>query len=188
MLGPVGAAEGPQARALFRRTAGKQLGNATTAFGVAAVRQGRLTVVGVGDGPAEGAPLNAARRALFQRALNQKDGKLVSGILKQNGQRRLVLAMKVEGTRAVVYRGPPSIRPGRCRPPRTPLPWPASGAVRRPTAKPSNLIVKTEGDRGVAGAAQGARGGGPVAARGRRTQLAGTLASQFPGSSWPAGW
>ena len=53
VLGPVGAADGPQARALFRRTAANQLGNATTAFGVAAVRQGRLTVVvEVGDGPA----------------------------------------------------------------------------------------------------------------------------------------
>jgi PAS domain S-box-containing protein len=185
VLGPVGAADGPQARALFRRTAGKQLGDATTAFGVAAVRQGRLTVVvGVGDGPAEGAPLNAARRALFQRALNQKTGKLVSGILKQDGQRRLVLAMKVEGTRAVVYRGAAldSARPVQSTQ-NSPFRGLEAALYAAPGAKPSNLIVKTEGDP-LAGSPErlrvrvGADRWLLVVAE--RDPLAGTLASQFP--------
>ena len=106
MLGPVGAAGGPQAQALFRRTAANQLGNETTAFGVAAMRQGRPTVVvEVGDGPAVGQPLTGERRALFQRALGQDDAQLVSGIIGEKSQRRLLLAMRVQGSRAVVFRG-----------------------------------------------------------------------------------
>ena len=87
VLGPVGAAGGPQAEALFRRTAANQLGNETTAFGVVEMRQGRPTVVvEVGDGPAVGETLTGERRALFQRALGQDKGRLVSDIVGQKGQ------------------------------------------------------------------------------------------------------
>ena len=116
-------------------------------------------MVGVGDGPAEGAPLNAARRALFQRALNQKDGKLVSGILEQNGQRRLVLAMKVEGTRAVVYRGAAL---DSARPVPSTQNSPSVACKRRCTPPDGETVEPDREDRGrpwrVAGAAQGARG------------------------------
>ena len=185
VLGPVGAAGGPQAQALFRRTAGNQLGNETTAFGVAAMRQDRPTVVvAVGDGPKVGEPLTASRRALFQRALDQRAGRLVAGVIRQDGQRRLVLAMRVEGSRSVVYRGT-DLDSGK------PVPSTRNSPFRglrvavyaAPRAERSNLIVTTE-DQPLTGALEKLRV--PVGADrwllvvAERHPLAGTLASQFP--------
>ena len=185
VLGPVGAASGAQARALFRRTAGNQLTNDTTAFGVATFRHGRPTVVvGVGDGPAAGQPLTPARRALFQRALDQKAGRLVSGVIKENGQRRLVLAIRVDGSRAVAYRGTaldsgkpvPSTRDSPFRGLRVAL-------YASPQAKASNLIVTTEKEP-LTGSVERLKV--PVGADrwllvvAERHPLAGTLAGQFP--------
>jgi PAS domain S-box-containing protein len=184
VLGPVGAAGGPQAQALFRRTAANQLRDDTTAFGVAAVRQGRPTVVvEVGDGPAVGQPLTGERQALFQRALGQDDPRLVSGIIGEKGQRRLLLAMRV-GSRAVVYRGTalksampvPSTRNSPFRGLRVAL-------YASPTTDRSNLIV-TNQDEPLTGSLEKLKV--PVGADrwllvvAERHPLAGTLAAQFP--------
>lgn len=185
VLGPVGAAGGPQAEALFRRTATDQLANDTTAFGVAAVRQGRPAVtVAVGDGPAVGTPLSGARRELFRRALAEKPGQLVSGIVKEGGQRRLVLAMRVQGSRAVVYRGTaldsgPPVPPTR----NSPFRGLRVALYADPRAEASSLIVTTE-DQPLTGSLQKLRV--PVGADrwllvvAERHPLAGTLAGQFP--------
>ena len=185
VLGPVGAADGAQAEALFRRTAEDQLGNETTAFGVAAMRQDRPTVVvAVGDGPEVGEPLTDSRRALFQRALDQPAGRLVSGIITENGGRRLVLAMRVEGSRSVVYRGT-ALDSGK------PVPSTRNSPFRglrvavyaSPRAVESRLIVTTE-DQPLTGSLEKLRV--PVGADrwllvvAERHPLAGTLASQFP--------
>jgi hypothetical protein len=113
---------------------------------VAAVRQGRPTVVAeVGDGPAVGQSLTGDRLALFRRALGQDDPVLVSRVIGEKGQRRLLLAMRVQGSRAVVYRGTalksampvPSTQNAPFRGLRVAL-------YASPTTNKSNLIVTNE--------------------------------------------
>ena len=181
MLGPVGAAGGPQAQALFRRTAANQLGDDTTAFGVAAVRQGRPTVVvEVGDGPAVGQPLTGERRALFRRAQPGRP----PGWSRASSRKAGAACMRVQGSRAVVYRGT-ALRSALPVPSteRLALPWTAGRALRLADDGRSNLIVTNE-DEPLTGSLQKAKV--PVGADrwllvvAERHPLAGTLAAQFP--------
>ena len=186
VLGPLGAASGQRARDLFERTAGDQLEGGTTAFGVAALRQGRMTVLAeVGDGPSVGETLSPGRAALFARALAAEGGQLVSGVITENGERRLVLVLPVEGGDAVAYRGA-VIEPGQ---PATSTPDSPFRGLRvalyaGAQADPASLIVTTEDELPMTDSVESLEfsvGADTWLLQvGERHALAGTLAGNFP--------
>ena len=102
VLGLVGASIDPAARRLFTETAGAVLRGGTVTVGVATQRaDGFMVVNAVGDGPAADEPMRGDRAILAARALGA--GELVSGLVMDEGETRLVLALPVEGAQAVAY-------------------------------------------------------------------------------------
>ena len=152
------------------------------------MRQGRPTVVvEVGDGPAVGEPLTGERGAPSSSAPSaSEDGRLVSGIIGEKSQRRLVLAMRVRGEPGGGLPGDrPELGQAGALDPELAVPWPAGRALRR--RRRAESFEPHRHDRGrtadrVAREAEGSGGRGPVAAAwsAERHPLAGTLAGQFP--------
>ena len=104
VLGPIGASPEPDAVTLFAQSAGRLVEGDTKTVGVAAEDGGGFAVVAaVGDGPAVGEVLAGERAALAARALALDEPQLVSDLVTEGGETRLVLARPVGGTLAVVY-------------------------------------------------------------------------------------
>jgi PAS domain S-box-containing protein len=102
VLGSVGASHHLAANQLFKETATPLVKAQAATIGVAAKRgTGFRVVTLVGDGPATGRSLQSDRAALAARALAA--GKLVSALVVDKDETRLVLALPVGSSRSVVY-------------------------------------------------------------------------------------
>ena len=190
VLGPVGARRSAGAGAVpsYRREPARD--DTTTAFGVAAVRRaGRPWSWRSATAPRGPA---ADRRAPgpVQAALARTTASWSRASSRRTSQRRLLLAMRVQGSRAVVYRGTALDRPGRCARPRTPLPWPAGRALRLADDK---SFEPDRHDRGRTADRFAPAAEGPVGADrwllvvAERHPWRAPSPPSSPGSSWPAG-
>ena len=104
VLGPIGASPDQAVVALFESSADRLVEGGTKTVGVAVADGGSFAVVAaVGDGPAVGVVLTDEREALVARALALDEPQLVSDLIAEGGETRLVLAEAVEGSRAVAY-------------------------------------------------------------------------------------
>jgi PAS domain S-box-containing protein len=185
-LGPVGASSDAAARALFARSAGGLIeGNAKT-IGVAANRGGGFSVVAaVGDGPAVGEVLTGERASLAARALAFDQSQLVSALLQEEGETRLMLARRVEGRRAVAYRES-LVDPSRVAPstPDSPFRELRVALYAAPRAEPDQLVVTTEAEVPLTGRVErlpfSVGGDQWLLVVGEREPLAGSLARNVP--------
>jgi PAS domain S-box-containing protein len=150
-LGTLGASSDPAATPLFAETAAAALRGSTVAVGVAADGDhGFVVVNSVGDGAGLGQPLVGDRAALAARALSV--GQLVSALLVDQGETRLVFALSVGSNPAVAYQES-IVNPA------TPVPSTPESPFRelrvalyastRPD--PSQLVVTTEADMPMVG-------------------------------------
>ena len=106
VLGPVGASDDPAAASLFADSAARVVEGNVRTVGVAEgeVERETFTVVAaVGDGPAVGDVLTAARAALVARAFEFTEPQIVADVVGDGGETRLVMARRVQGVPAVAY-------------------------------------------------------------------------------------
>jgi PAS domain S-box-containing protein len=152
VLGPIGVSSEPAAMALFTQSAGPLLDGAST-VGVAAEEGGEFAVVAaVGDGPAVGDVLAAERAALATRALALGEPEIVSDLLTDGGETRLVLAQRVGGARAIAYQESVVV-------PSQPVPSTADSPFRElrvalyasPEMELARLVITTEADPALSG-------------------------------------
>jgi PAS domain S-box-containing protein len=102
ILGTLGGGTDPATTALFDESASGSLSGGTVAVGVAAAAGDGFAVVNaVGDGTSLGQPLVGDRAALAARALS--GGQLVSALLVDGEETRLVFALPVGSNQAVAY-------------------------------------------------------------------------------------
>jgi PAS domain S-box-containing protein len=153
VLGPIGASRDPSAKALFAKSAGQLVAGGVKTVGVAARDGGRFAVVAVvGDGPAEGGALAGQRQALAVRALAQDKGQLVSALITEKGETRVVFAERVAGSRAVIFE---ESMVDRSRPAasteKSPFRELAVALYAGPREDPDRLIVTTEADSPLSG-------------------------------------
>jgi PAS domain S-box-containing protein len=153
VLGPIGASPEPAAAALFTESAGRRIVGTTMTVGVAADDGGGFAVVAaVGDGPAVGEALAGQRSTLAGRALALKEPQLVADLIVDQGVTKLVLAMAVGGTRAVVYEES-VLDPTRPvpAPPESPFHSLRAALYASPDADPDRLVFSTEADLPLSG-------------------------------------
>lgn len=186
VLGPLGASPGPEAEALFSRSADGLVEGSTTTIGVAVEDGGDVRVVAsVGDGPTGGERLLGGRAALASRALALEESQLVSALIAEEGETRLVLALPVDGGRAVAYRES-VVDPSRPAPSTSESPFRELRVVlySSPEPDPAALVVTTEADLPLTGRVERV----PFAVGadewllvvGDRAPLAGSLARNIP--------
>ncbi|HMJ94270.1 MAG TPA: ATP-binding protein [Thermoleophilaceae bacterium] len=153
VLGPIGASRDPSAEALFAKSAGQLVAGGVKTVGVAAGDGGRFAVVAVvGDGPAEGGALAGQRQALAVRALAQDKGQLVSALITEKGETRVVFAERVAGSRAVIFEesmvDTSQPAPSTAESPFREL---SVALYAGPREDPDRLIVTTEADSSLSG-------------------------------------
>ena len=156
VLGPIGASPGPAAVALFEQSAGPLVEGSTKTVGVAANDGGGFAVVAaVGDGPAVGASLAGGRAALAARALALSEPQLVSDLITEGGETRLVLAWPVGGSRAVVYQES-VVDPSRPAPstPESPFRELRVALYASPEVDLDRLVLTTEADLPMSGSVE----------------------------------
>lgn len=148
VLGPIGASAEPAADALFADSASRVLEGNAESVGVA-VRDGDvLTVTAVvGDRRAVGGVLADGRAALARRALGFDEPQLVTDLISEAGETRLVLARRVRGLDAVAFQE--SVVTARRVAPSTPE-SPFRGlrvaVYASPVEDPDRLVVSTSTD------------------------------------------
>jgi signal transduction histidine kinase/ActR/RegA family two-component response regulator len=153
VLGPIGASSDRTAETLFERSARQLVTGGVKTVGVAANGAGGFAVAdSVGEGPVEGEPLSGPRRALAARALAQKKGQLVSGLITENSEIRLVLAQRVNGSQAVVYEES-VVDPGQPAPSTAESPFRelAVALYAAPREDRDRLVLTTEADVPLSG-------------------------------------
>jgi PAS domain S-box-containing protein len=102
VLGRLGNAPDPAAEGLFNDAAGALVERNTRTVGVVnRTEAGFETLTVVGDGPRPGELLSGDRSALAERALQA--GRMVSDLVVDGPETRLVLARPVEGSSTVAY-------------------------------------------------------------------------------------
>ena len=153
VLGPLGASPGPEAQALFARSAGGLVEGSTKTIGVAAEDGSGLAVVAsVGDGPADGERLVGERALLAARALALDETRLVSALITDQGETRLVLALPVDEGRAVAF-SESVVDPSQPAPSTSDSPFQELRVALYASSRsdPSALVVTTEADLPFAG-------------------------------------
>lgn len=156
VLGPVGASPGEEARSVFTRTASGLLEQSTRSLGVVAAVDGAFKVMAeVGDGRSVGESLTGERATLARRALSFGKGRLVSALVTEQGETRLVLALRVEGQRAVAYREA-VVNPTRAVPstPNSPFRGLRVAMYAAPRVEPSRLLVTTTKEMPLTGSVE----------------------------------
>ena len=186
VLGPIGASSDPAAESLFSRSAGRLVEGTTKTVGVAATDgDGFSVVAAMGDGPAVGEVLAGERAALAVRALALDEPQLVSDLVTEGGETRLVLARPVHGTRAVAYQES-VVDPSRPAPstPESPFRELRVALYASPRVDLDRVVVTTDADLPLSGQVE--RVPFPVGADrwllavGARGSLVGSLATNVP--------
>jgi PAS domain S-box-containing protein len=153
VLGPIGASSDAAAAKLFAQSARPLLEATTMTVGVASNGVGGFTVVAaVGDGRGAGEKLTGVRAALAARAIELDQSQLVSALVTEKGQTRLILAEPVAGQRAVAYEES-LVDPSQPAPstPGSPFQELRVALYASPEVDPNNLILTTETEPALSG-------------------------------------